>query len=82
MGNGERRFHDAEVTPSMKMGKSIVALRDLPAGTVLRREDLTTKSPGGGMWPYQLPEVVGRRLTAAIATDEALHPGLLEQAAE
>jgi sialic acid synthase len=78
MGNGEKRFHDAEVTPSLKMGKSIVAVRDLPAGTVLRREDLTSKSPGGGMWPYQLPEVVGRRLTAAVATDQALEPGLLE----
>jgi hypothetical protein len=34
------------------------------------------------MWPYQLPEVVGRRLKAAIVADQALEPGLLELAAE
>ena len=81
-GDGQKHFYDAEIAPSHKMGKSIVAARDLPAGAVLRRDDLATKSPGGGMWPYQLPEVIGRRLRAPIAADQALEPGLLEHAAE
>jgi sialic acid synthase len=82
LGNGEKRFHDTEVAPGLKMGKSIVAARDLPAGAVLRREDLATKSPGGGMWPFQLTEVIGRRLTTAVTTDQPLEPGFLEHAAE
>ena len=81
-GDGEKHFYDAEIAPSQKMGKSIVAARDLPAGTVLRPEDLATKSPGGAMWPYQLPEVLGRRLKAAVTADQPLEPSHLEQAEE
>jgi sialic acid synthase len=82
MGDGKKQFYVTEITPSQKMGKSIVAARDLSAGTVLRREDLATKTPGGGMWPYQLDEVIGRRLTTAIAEDEALEPSHLEHPEE
>jgi N,N'-diacetyllegionaminate synthase len=52
--------------------KSVVARRDLPAGTVLAESDLTAKKPGTGIPGVRLPELVGRRLRRAIALDELL----------
>jgi N,N'-diacetyllegionaminate synthase len=63
----------AEMTPLRELfTKSIVARNDLPAGTVLAREHLTTKKPGTGIPAAQLPEVIGRKLRRFIAADTLL----------
>jgi sialic acid synthase len=82
MGDGEKHFYETELAPSQKMGKSIVAARDLPVGHIINREDVATKTPGGGMWPYQMGEVVGRKLTVALREEQPLEPSHFEQAAE
>jgi N,N'-diacetyllegionaminate synthase len=46
--------------------KSIVARRDLDAGTTLRVEDLTTKKPAQGISARRMNEIVGKRLARAI----------------
>lgn len=81
MGDGTKHFFDSEIEPGHKMGKSIVALRDLGAGQVLRVEDLALKSPGGGLWPYEMNQVVGRRLLVALPADEMVALEHLESAA-
>jgi N-acetylneuraminate synthase/sialic acid synthase len=53
----------------VKMGKRLVAARDLRAGHALRLEDIAIKSPGGGVQPYELEKVVGRVLLQDIAAD-------------
>jgi N-acetylneuraminate synthase len=58
--------------------KSIVARRDLGAGTVLRAGDLACKKPGGGLPPARLNQVVGRRLRHDVAADTALREEDLE----
>jgi N,N'-diacetyllegionaminate synthase len=57
--------------------KSLVAGRDLPAGTVLRREDLVILRPGTGLPPSALPRVVGRRTARAVAADSPLTEDML-----
>jgi len=52
--------------------KSVVARRNLPAGTVLAEADLAAKKPGTGIPGVRLPELVGRRLRRAVALDELL----------
>jgi N-acetylneuraminate synthase len=52
--------------------KSVVARRDLPAGTVLAEADLAAKKPGTGIPGVRLPDLVGRRLRRAVALDELL----------
>jgi len=52
--------------------KSVVARRDLPAGTVLAEGDLTVKKPGGGLDPGRLADLPGRTLARAVARDEPL----------
>lgn len=73
LGDGVKRIYDSERDPLMKMGKQIVAVRDLAAGTILRREDLALKSPSsGGLPPYELDKVVGHALQVDVQTDEPI----------
>ena len=52
------------------LGKSLVAAVEIPPGTAIGREMLTSKSPGLGLSPQFVDRLVGRRLTRAIARDE------------
>jgi N-acetylneuraminate synthase len=61
--------------------RSVVASRDLAAGTVLAGDDLVAKKPGGGLPPQRLGELVGRRLRAAVGADEPLTDEHLDGAA-
>ena len=72
MGDGVKRVYDSEVTPMVKMGKQMVAARDLPAGHAIRREDIAIKSPGGGLQPYEIDKVIGRTTRAALKADDAI----------
>jgi N,N'-diacetyllegionaminate synthase len=52
--------------------KSVVARRDLPAGTVLRSEDLAVKKPGTGIPASALQRVVGQTLRCDVKADQML----------
>jgi N-acetylneuraminate synthase len=49
--------------------KSVVAQKNLKAGKVLEKEDLTLKKPGTGLPAARLPELIGRQLKRAVAAD-------------
>jgi N-acetylneuraminate synthase len=49
--------------------KSVVARKDLPAGTVLQLEHLNLKKPGTGIPAARLAEIIGRRLKEPIKAD-------------
>jgi N,N'-diacetyllegionaminate synthase len=49
--------------------KSVVARKDLAAGTVLQMEHLTLKKPGTGIPAARLLEVIGRRLNQPVKAD-------------
>lgn len=56
-----------------KMGKTLRAARDLPAGHTLTRADIAIRSPGGeGPPPSRLAEYVGRTIQLDLAEDEPL----------
>ncbi|HEX7009636.1 MAG TPA: N-acetylneuraminate synthase family protein [Phycisphaeraceae bacterium] len=59
--------------------QSLCATRDLPAGHVIQREDLTVKRPGTGLPPTQLPRLIGKRLTQPVRANELLQPQHVEQ---
>jgi len=59
--------------------KSVVARVDLPAGAVLREEDLAVRKPGTGLPPARLPDLVGARLVRAIGAGEQVDPADLVQ---
>lgn len=61
--------------------KSVVAARDLPAGAVLRRDDLALKKPGGGIPPAEIGQVIDRVLRRPVARDSQIAEADLESAA-
>ena len=64
----------SEMTPLRSLfTKSVVARKDLSAGTVLREEHLTVKKPGAGIPAARLPELFGARLRRSFKADEMLH---------
>jgi N,N'-diacetyllegionaminate synthase len=71
-GIGHHRANEAEI--SVHVRRSIVAARDLPAGTVLAFDDLSWVRPGGGLAPGREAELVGRVLTRSVAAGEQLLP--------
>jgi sialic acid synthase len=78
MGDGQKRVYDSEVAPIMKMSKKLVAAADLPAGHVLREEDIAAKSPGDGLPPSELHQFVGRALRIPVERDSALTYEIVE----
>ena len=72
LGEGVKRTHESEKAPIIKMGKSLVVARDLPAGHVLSQADIVLKSPGGGIPPYELERVIGRTVLGPLHTDDVL----------
>ena len=54
------------------MGKSLVVAHDLPAGHVLTDADIVMKSPGGGIPPYDIENVVGRITLRKLYEDDFL----------
>jgi sialic acid synthase len=72
MGDGCKKIYDSEKAPIVKMGKSLVVARNLPAGHVLGLDDIVMKSPGGGIPPYELANVIGRVTLKALYQDDFL----------
>jgi N,N'-diacetyllegionaminate synthase len=52
--------------------KSVVAVRDLPAGTVLTEANITLKKPGGGLPPSRFESLIGHKLRQAVTHDQQL----------
>lgn len=70
LGDGEKRVYPNEVIPISKMSKKLVAGCNLPAGHVLAESDIAIKSPGDGLPPYELYNVIGKSLKRPLAEDE------------
>ncbi|WP_262048352.1 N-acetylneuraminate synthase family protein [Bradyrhizobium sp. Bra78] len=66
----ERALSQGELINRENLAKSLVAARDLPAGTVISDSDIAVKSPGQGLSPLKMPALLGRRLTRTMATDD------------
>jgi N-acetylneuraminate synthase/sialic acid synthase len=72
LGNGVKKIYESEKAPITKMGKSLVVARDLPSGHVLGPADIVMKSPGGGIPPYELHNVLGRMTLRPLREDDFL----------
>ncbi len=70
LGDGQKNVYPSETAALEKMGKKIVALRDLAVGHVLQPEDVAFKSPGDGLPPYELDNILGRTLKRALQADD------------
>ena len=67
---GPRRIGQGELINRENLGKSLVAARPLPAGHVVSRDDVAVKSPGQGLSPQRLHDLVGKRLSRAMREED------------
>jgi sialic acid synthase SpsE len=74
LGNGRKEGPSPEEREEMyTLGRrSLIAARDLPAGTKLEREMITTKRPGYGIAPKHVDLILGRELKVDVEADEIL----------
>jgi sialic acid synthase len=73
LGDGVKRPLDCEQPALVKMGKKLVAARDLDAGHVLSEADVVVKSPAdGGLPPYELERLLGRPLRRPLRFEETI----------
>lgn len=70
MGDGVKSIYPSEAPAMVKMGKKLVAARELPAGHVLTKEDIAIKSPGDGLPPYEFERVIGKTLKGGLNADD------------
>ena len=72
IGDGVKRPLPSEERPLQKMGKQLVAARQLPAGHVIVPGDLIARSPSDhGLPPRYLDQLLGTTLVRALEPDEA-----------
>jgi N-acetylneuraminate synthase/sialic acid synthase len=79
LGDGRKKVYESERAPIVKMGKSLVVARDLPAGHVLTPRDIVMKSPGGGIPPYALASVLGLVTLKPLHEDDFLSYEMLSK---
>jgi len=73
LGDGVKRPLPVETEALEKMGKKLVAARELELGHVLTADDIAIKSPAdGGLPPYELDRLVGRRLRRPVGAEDFL----------
>ena len=72
LGHEERTVSETEYEQRKKMRRSLVTTANLPAGHILRSEDLDVKRPGTGLSPEIADRLVGCTLIRNIAADTLL----------
>ncbi|MDX9861960.1 MAG: N-acetylneuraminate synthase [Rhodospirillales bacterium] len=78
LGTGIKRPAASEANTASVARKSLVAVRDLAAGTVISATDLAARRPGTGLPPSRQGELLGRRLKINVAVGDLLTPEMLE----
>jgi len=68
----EKQVFPSEICSAKKLRKSIVFARDLPAGHVLTKSDITVKCPGTGLSPIHWDGVIGSTLLTQARFEEQL----------
>lgn len=69
MGDGVKRPMPSEMRIKSVVQKSIVLLRDIDAGAVLKAGDVALRRSSGGLSPSYLSLVIGRRLRTPLKAD-------------
>jgi N-acetylneuraminate synthase len=75
---GEKRLSQGELINRENLAKSLVAARAIQPGQVITQRDVAILSPGQGLPPHRLDELLGRRARRALAVDDYFYPSDLE----
>ncbi len=75
---GERSISQGEMMNREVLAKSLVAACDIPVGTEISEAMIRIQSPGQGLQPNRLPELIGRRLPIAKLQGDVFFPSDLQ----
>ena len=67
-----KKIHPKEVDIRKWALRSLVTLRPMKSGEIIREDDIWSKRPGTGIPSHRMPEVVGKRLIRDIPDNEML----------
>ena len=70
LGSSNKQLLESEKKPLKKMAKSIVAKRPLSEGHVITFDDIALKCPSGGLPPYEIENVIGKKLKSKVFEDD------------
>jgi len=59
---GNRKLSQGELINRENLGKSLVSARALKIGAVIQKEDILVRSPGQGLPPYRIDDLVGQKI--------------------
>ena len=68
--DSRRKVSQGELINRENLGKSLVAATALPEGTILSREHIAIKSPGQGLAPIHLDELIGKKTVRAFQKED------------
>lgn len=72
LGTEARKLSEDELRQRKKMRRSLVYVRNMKAGEVIREGDLNAKRPGTGVPPNKMREYIGKTLTGNVVGDTLL----------
>ena len=70
IGNGIRTMSQGEMINRENLSKSLVASRDLDAGKIVEIEDIKVRSPGQGLSPQFIDQLVGVKIDRDISEED------------
>ena len=72
LGSSNRTLSQGEMINRENLAKSIIAKRDIASGEIVNKSDFDFKSPGQGIQPDRLKELLGKTLVKGIKKDEMI----------
>ena len=68
-GSSKKDILDIELPVREKLSKSIVVAKDVKKGQIIKKDDLTVKSPGTGLKPKYIEKLIGKKAKQDISED-------------
>ncbi len=81
LGDGVKRVTESEAANKSVMQKSLVAKRNIAAGSQIAADDLTCKRPATGLPPAMFDEIIGLTAASDIAEDSIITPEMIKRPA-
>mgnify|MGYP001238690979 CR=1 FL=1 len=73
LGDGVKRNYESEKEPLRKMATSIRASKDLPKDHKIKEEDLVFRAPDDGLAPYEINNLIGKKLKNSLSVDQLIN---------
>ena len=78
LGDGKKIIYPEEQLSKFKMGKKLVASKILEKGHIITQRDISIKSPGDGMSPFEINSIIGKIITKKLDKDATFNIDNLE----